>query len=121
MPVVDLADETFVLAPPAVLAPLVHDPGLWRAWWPQLRLTVARDRGERGLCWTVSGALQGTAEIWLEPCRGGTVLHVYLRADPARAERRRRRLDHRYTVALKCQVWALKDWVEGGRPPGGPG
>lgn len=110
----DLADDTFVAAPPAVLARSVADPARWRQWWPDLSLTVTRDRGSRGLQWTVSGALSGTAEIWLEPYGDGTVVHFYLRAgldNRARAVR---------ALAWKRSVHALKDELEQGRAPGTP-
>jgi hypothetical protein len=110
----DLADDTFVAVAPGVVAEQVHDPARWRSWWPDLSLTVVRDRGTEGVHWRVSGALEGTAEIWLEPVGDGTVVHFYLRAglsDPARAAR---------TVAWKRSVHRLKDQLEAGRAPGSP-
>src|SRR5664280_1545623 len=67
MPMVDLADETFVVAALADVARRLHDPQLWRRWWPELELTLFQDRGERGLRWTVTGRLVGSSEVWLEP------------------------------------------------------
>jgi hypothetical protein len=110
----DLADDTFIAAPPAALARLVSDPARWRAWWPDLSLVTERDRGRSGRQWRVAGALTGTAEIWLEPVGDGTVLHFYLRAglsDRARAAR---------ATAWKRSVHAVKDELEGGREPGTP-
>jgi hypothetical protein len=62
----------------------------------------------------VSGALTGTAEIWLEPVGDGTVLHFYLRtglSDRGRAAR---------ATAWKRSVHAVKDELERGREPGTP-
>jgi hypothetical protein len=107
----DLADDTFIAVSPSVVTRAVHNPG---RWWPGLGHTVALDRGLEGLHWEVSGALRGTAEIWLEPYGDGTVVHFYLRAalsDRARGER---------TREWKRAVHALKDELEGDRPPGTP-
>ena len=134
MPLVDLIDETYVAAPPAALAARLRDPALWRAWWPDLELTVFQDRGDAGVRWTVTGALVGTSEVWLEPAADGTVLHYYLRADPTarrsatrpiegdprRLERLARRIARAHAVALKRRVNALKDELEAGRPVGMP-
>jgi hypothetical protein len=110
----DLADDTFIAAPPAAVARLVADPARWQAWWPDLTLVTERDRGPSGRHWRVSGALSGSAEIWLEPVGDGTVLHFYLRtalSDRARAAR---------TIAWKRSVHAVKDELEDGREPGTP-
>ena len=34
VPTLDLADDTFVVADPAEVAAVVHDPGRWHRWWP---------------------------------------------------------------------------------------
>jgi hypothetical protein len=110
----DLADDTFVAAPPRTVSERVHDPARWRSWWPDLDLAVTLDRGVRGIHWEVEGALHGTAEIWLEAVGDGTVIHFYLRAglsDRARARRGR---------AWKRSVNRLKDELEAGRRPGDP-
>jgi hypothetical protein len=110
----DLADDTYVAAVPGVVARAVAEPGRWSGWWPDLRLTVAEDRGVEGLRWAVAGGLSGTAEIWLEPVGDGTVLHFYLRAglsDRARRDRAR---------AWKASAHALKDELEAGRAVGTP-
>lgn len=114
-PAVDIADETYVGAPPAVLAPLVADRTSWREWWPDLDLQVTRDRGVKGQQWAVTGALRGSMEIWLEPVGDGTVVHWFLRADPAGAvtRRRLRRARERRTLAWKAHAFALKDRLEG--------
>ena len=119
MPALDLVDETFVAAPAARVAAVVRDPGRWRDWWPDLRLTVFQDRGDAGVRWNVRGALSGSMEVWLEPHGDGVILHHYVRCDPARpanlARERRRRQRH-----AKRVFWAVKDELEGARPAGTP-
>ncbi len=128
MPLVDLIDESFVVAEPARVSAALREPGRLAAWWPDLELAVFQDRGEAGLRWTVTGALVGTAEVWLEPWKDGVVVHVYLRADPtvrgstttprppARSPRRAVRATQARARAIKRGVWALKDELEGARP-----
>jgi hypothetical protein len=125
---VDVVDETFITVPPSRLAAEFADPGAWPRFWPDLRLTVGTDRGEKGLRWIVGGALVGSMEVWLEPVLDGTVLHYYLRADPADAAGRPVPLQPRRAVAeaarrqraAKAVAMGLKDLLEGGRPPGEP-
>jgi hypothetical protein len=148
-PPVDLVDETFVVADRTLLARQISDPALWLVWWPDLRLSVVTDRGVDGIRWSVSGALSGTAEIWLEPWQDGVVVHWFLRAGlpprgsrdtglpprgsrdtglPPRGsrasgsltERECARLRHRYATAFKRRIHALKDDLERGRPAGLP-
>ena len=116
-PAIDIADETYVGCPPALLAPVVADPAAWARWWPDLRLSVTRDRGIKGQQWAVRGALTGSMEIWLEPVGPGTVLHWFLRADPPDGARPRpaRGLDRerqRRVKAWKEHAFALKDRLE---------
>lgn len=134
MPLVDLIDETYVVAPAEELASRLSDRALWRRWWPELRLVVFQDRGAEGIRWTVTGALVGTSEVWLERYADGTLLHYYLRADPtrrgspteplagspARLARRAERLRRAHAVAVKRHVNRLKDELEAGRPVGMP-
>lgn len=115
----DVVDETFVAAPPAVVAARMAGPGRWRRWWPDLRLTVLHDRGPEGVRWTVTGGLRGTLEIWLEPVLDGTVLHLFLRSElPAGtdvgAELARRRRQ------AKAMAFELKADLEAGRAAGEP-
>lgn len=120
-PALDLADDTFVAAGPARVRTAVEDPALWRRWWPEQELRVRRDRGLEGFRWDVSGALAGTAELWLEPVLDGTVVHYYLRADPGPMPRHRvDRLRREHAVRWKRHAWALKDALEAGRRPGEP-
>ena len=120
MPRVDLADDSFVVAPPAAVAERLRDPAFWRECWPGVELTAYHDRGAEGLRWYAAGALVGTAELWLEPFRDGTVVHVFLRADPApdRTGRPLDRLRRRYATALKSALFAVKDDMEADRLPG---
>lgn len=130
MPAVDLIDETFVVAAPEVVAAAVRDPRRLREWWPDLDLTVFQDRGVDGVRWTVTGALVGTAELWLEPFGDGTIVHVFLRCDPTRRgsptevaavdPRGRLRLLRDRAWQVKRWSWRLKDELEGGRLAGEP-
>jgi hypothetical protein len=115
VPAVDIADETYVARPPAVLAPDVADPASWRRWWPDLDLRVSRDRGMKGVQWSVRGALAGSMEIWLEQVGDGTVLHWFLRADPPRtlSLRRAARERERRVRDWKRHAFTLKDRAEG--------
>jgi len=119
---VHIADDTFVAAAPHLVAAAVHDPRRWARWWPDLEVTSTRDRGLKGHQWLVGGDLQGTAEIWLEPWRDGTVLHLFLRLDFAseRGDRQARREHDRRVLAWKRDARALKDELEAGRAPGEP-
>lgn len=134
VPMVDLILETYVVAAPAVVSALVHDPARWRAWWPDLALTVYEDRGLAGLRFTVTGVLAGSSELWLEPVRDGVLVHYYLRADitrrgshtepvtgsPRRLRRRAERVRRRHAVAVRLRLTAVKDELEAGRPVGLP-
>ena len=89
------------------------------------------DRGVKGQRWSIAGDLVGSAEIWLEEFRDGTVLHYYVRADEpggpgsspdsTRSRRRADRLRRMEALAWKRTVWALKQEMEAGRTIGGPG
>lgn len=127
MPSVDVVDETFLAVPPARVA-AEFAPSRWGTLWPDLRLEVVTDRGAQGFRWTIAGALVGSMEVWLEPVLDGTVLHYFLRADPAgpggapapapwrrgmaEASRRQR--------AAKVIAFACKARLEAGRAPGEP-
>lgn len=127
MPTVDLVDETFIVADRTLLVGRAADPVWWRTWWPDLELTILRDRGADGLRWEVTGALTGSCELWLEPVADGVVVHYYLRADPAsgpidlgtaKGARRAARLRARRARSWKRWVWAWKDELEHGRVVG---
>ena len=121
-PVLDIADETFLRVPPAVLAPVVADTASWITWWPDLVPHVTRDRGVKGHQWSVTGALVGSMEVWLEPVGEGTVVHWYLRADPSSplSARRVRRLRKRRVLTWKQHMFELKDRLESFKDRGGP-
>jgi hypothetical protein len=125
---VDVVDETFLAVPPARVAAELADPAAWSRFWPDLRLKVVTDRGEKGYRWTVHGALVGSMEVWLEPVLDGTLLHYYLRADPPDKVGRPAALPFRRAAAeisrrqraAKAIALGLKDLLEAGRPPGEP-
>lgn len=121
---VDVVDEVFVVAPPAVVAAQFAGPTRWRELWPDLDLEVVTDRGAQGIRWTATGALVGSMEVWLEPVLDGTVLHYYLRADPAPGRRGGRRRIVAEIRARQCAAkavgFAIKDALEAGRAPGEP-
>jgi hypothetical protein len=121
---VQIADETFVAADPAEVGRAVSDPASWRRWWPDLLLDVVEDRGDRGLRWTVAGALTGTMEIWLEPMLDGAMLHYFLHAEPAGAaawqlaRMNLAKMNHRRRVAGKNMAFEVKQRLERSRPVG---
>ncbi|MBO0680530.1 polyketide cyclase / dehydrase and lipid transport [Mycolicibacterium sp. S2-37] len=121
---VQIADETFVAADPADVGRMVADPSNWRRWWPDLRLTVVQDRGPVGQRWTVTGALTGSMEVWLEPSLDGVILHYFLHAEPSGAaawelaKMNLAKLNHERRVAGKRMAFELKAVLEAGRPVG---
>ncbi|CAA0131347.1 Uncharacterised protein [Mycolicibacterium vanbaalenii] len=124
---IQIADETFIAADPAEVGEAVADPASWSRWWPDLRLTVVEDRGEVGQRWTVTGALTGTMEIWLEETRDGpdgVVLHYFLHAEPSGAaawqlaKMNLAKMNHRRRVAGKNMAFEVKHRLEAGRPVG---
>ncbi|UJW36356.1 polyketide cyclase / dehydrase and lipid transport [Saccharothrix sp. AJ9571] len=121
-PALDIVDETFLAVPPPTVAAAFADPRSWTRYWPDLVLEVYTDRGERGLRWTVRGALVGTMEVWLEPVLDGTLLHYFLRATPTRelTQRELRREFDRRARAAKAIALELKEILEDGRAPGVP-
>jgi hypothetical protein len=121
---IQIADETFVAADPAEVGRAIADPVSWRRWWPDLRLTVVEDRGAVGHRWTVTGALIGTMEVWLEPVLDGVVLHYFLHAEPAAAaawqlaRMNLPKMNHRRRVAGKNMAFEVKSTLEASRPVG---
>ncbi|MFF3570440.1 hypothetical protein [Nocardia jiangxiensis] len=118
---IQVADQTFVAAPGSAVGEVLADRGRWRRWWPDLTLEVREDRADKGIRWTVSGALTGTMEVWLEPSLDGVILHYFLHAEPtssagrdlAAANRSRR-------VAGKKMAFEIKARLEAGRAAGEP-
>ncbi|EID17876.1 hypothetical protein [Mycobacterium xenopi] len=121
---IQVADETFVAAEAARVGRAIADPASWRRWWPDLRLEVVEDRGDKGIRWAVTGALSGTMEIWLEPSLDGVLLHYFLHAEPSGvsawqlARMNLARMTHRRRVAGKKMAFEVKAAVERSRPIG---
>lgn len=121
---IQIADETFVCADPADVGAAVADPASWRRWWPDLNLTVVEDRGPAGQRWTVTGAVTGTMEIWLEPSFDGVILHYFLHAEPAGAAAHELarmnlpKMNHQRRVAGKDMAFEVKRTLEATRPIG---
>jgi hypothetical protein len=121
---IQIADQTYVAAPGAQVGAAVADQSSWRRWWPDLRLQVVEDRGEKGMRWAVTGALTGTMEIWLEPSLDGVVLHYFLHAEPTGvaawqlAKLNLAKMTHTRRVAGKNMAFELKRTLERSRPVG---
>ncbi|SUE14442.1 Uncharacterised protein [Rhodococcus gordoniae] len=123
---IQVADQTFVAAPPERIAEEVAAPDRWRAWWPDLTLTVREDRAEKGIRWTVSGPLDGTMEVWLEPVLDGAVIHYFLHCEPAGVPPERvagldlAAMNRTRRVQGKVMTFEVKQRLEAGRPAGEP-
>ncbi len=123
---IQVADQTFVAANPLDVGKAVSDAARWRRWWPDLRLDVVEERGAKGIRWTVTGALTGTMEVWLEPMLDGVILNYFLHAEPAGAaawEVARMDLakaNHQRRVAGKRMAFEVKMSLERARPVGTP-
>ena len=124
---IQIADDTFVAADGARVGAAVADRSSWRRWWPDLRLQVVEDRAEKGIRWTVTGALTGTMEVWLEPMMeglDGVVLHYFLHAEPTGlpawelAKLNLAKMTHRRRVAGKIMAFEVKTTLERSRPVG---
>jgi hypothetical protein len=121
---IQVADQTYVAADGALVGAAVADQSSWRRWWPDLRLQVVEDRAEKGMRWTVTGAVTGTMEIWLEPSLDGVVLHYFLHAEPTGvaawqlAKLNLAKITHRRRVAGKKMAFEVKTTLERSRPVG---
>ncbi|MCC3314644.1 hypothetical protein [Nocardia africana] len=119
---IQVADQTFVAAPGAAVAEVLADRSRWRRWWPDLTLEVREDRGDKGIRWSVSGALTGTMEVWLEPSLDGVILHYFLHAEPPGADalspRTLMAANRSRRVAGKKMSFEVKSRLEAGRPAG---
>jgi hypothetical protein len=121
---IQIADETYVAADGALVGAAIADRSKWLRWWPDLRLEVTEDRAEKGIRWTVAGALTGTMEVWLEPSLDGVVLHYFLHAEPTGvsasglAKLNLAKLTHRWRVAGKKMAFEVKMTLEESRPVG---
>ncbi|KAA1423519.1 polyketide cyclase / dehydrase and lipid transport [Mumia zhuanghuii] len=123
MPVVDVIDQTYVAVPPRQLLDAMCDESAWSTVLPGVRLRCFDDRGVLGRRWRVSGVLDGTAEVWLEEMAEGTVVHVFLQADPtdgSTSVRARRRAGPAYHARLKRWVTHVRDSLDVGRAVGDP-
>ncbi|OYD70865.1 hypothetical protein BDB13_4508 [Rhodococcus sp. OK302] len=121
---IQVADQTFIAAPPERVAELLSSRAQWRRWWRDLELEVREDRGPAGFRWGVSGQLVGTMEVWLEPVMDGAIVHYFLHAEPVGVSpsglagldlagmNRKRRVDG------KVMAFAIKRELEAGRPAG---
>lgn len=121
---IQIADETYVAADAARVSAAVADRCSWRRWWPDLRLQVTEDRADKGIRWTVTVALTGTMEIWLEPSMDGVLLHYFLHAEPTGvaawqlARMNLARMTHHRRVAGKKMAFEVKTVLERSRPIG---
>ncbi|MFI6044339.1 polyketide cyclase / dehydrase and lipid transport [Nocardia sp. NPDC051321] len=120
MSTIQVADQTFVAAPGIAVADVLSAPNNWRRWWPDLTLVVREDRGDKGIRWTVSGALDGTMEVWLQPALDGVIVHYFLHAEPqpALAQNRMAAANRARRVAGRNMAFELKSRLEAGRPAG---
>ncbi|OQS12405.1 polyketide cyclase / dehydrase and lipid transport [Nocardia donostiensis] len=117
---IQVADQTFVAAPGAAVAAALAGPNRWRNWWPDLELDVREDRGDKGIRWSVRGALTGTMEVWLEPSLDGVILHYFLHAEPPQPlpPRKLAAVVRARRVAGKTMSFEVKDRLEADRPAG---
>jgi hypothetical protein len=87
-------------------------------------LVVVEDRGELGHRWTVTGALTGTMEVWLEKMLDGVVLHYFLHAEPSGAaawqlaKMNLAKATHQRRVAGKQMAFEVKTTLERTRQVG---
>ncbi|WP_421840031.1 polyketide cyclase / dehydrase and lipid transport [Mycobacterium sp.] len=121
---IQIADETYVAADGVHVGAAISDCSSWSRWWPDLRLQVTEDRADKGIRWTVAGALTGTMEVWLEPSLDGVVLHYFLHAEPTGATAAQlarmnlARMTHKRRVAGKKMAFEVKSTLERSRPIG---
>ncbi|EME21692.1 hypothetical protein [Rhodococcus triatomae] len=121
---IQVADQTFIAAAPERVAECLAARRKWGRWWPDLRLDVREDRAEKGIRWTVDGALTGTMELWLEPELDGTIVHYFLHAEPAGVapvdvpSLDLAGLNHARRLAGKVVTFEVKRELEAGRPAG---
>jgi len=121
---IQVADETFVCADPVDVGAAIADPVSWRRWWPDLRLTVVEDRGPAGHRWTITGALTGTMEVWLEASSDGVILHYFVHAEPSGvaawelAKMNLAKANHQRRVAGKRMAFEVKQKLEESRAVG---
>jgi hypothetical protein len=121
---VDIIDELFIVADPQRVRDHLCDTNRWRTWFPELQLAPYQDRGPQGVRWEMSGALTGTAEVWLEPFGDGVIVHAYLRGTPPTGPTAGRRFavqtEKQWVLPLKRRLLDAKDELEADRPVGEP-
>jgi hypothetical protein len=121
---IQVADETFVAMDGATVGAAISQAARWQRWWPDLRLVVVEQRGDQGIRWTVTGALTGTMEIWLEPMLDGVLLHYFVHAEPSGvaawqlAKMNLVKMTHQRRVAGKRMAFEIKTELERSRPVG---
>ncbi|TDZ79767.1 hypothetical protein DE4585_03515 [Mycobacteroides salmoniphilum] len=121
---IQVADQTFIAADPADIGRAISNPADWRRWWPDLQLNVVEERGEKGIRWTVAGAVTGTMEVWLEPALDGAILHYFLHAEPSgvsaaqAAKLNLAKLNHARRIAGKRFAFGVKQRLEASRTIG---
>jgi hypothetical protein len=108
---VDVVDDTYIRASPEVVRRCLDDDAWCDRVWPHLVRTVQRDRGAKGVRWTVTGQVVGDMEVWIEPWWDGVVVHHYVRG--TRGPRAPRDVASRHTRRWKLAVHGLKDSLEG--------
>ena len=128
MATVEIVDETVIRTRREVLAAVLADRRRWAAWWPELHVTLAADRGVDGAAWSVAGVLVGSSSVRLVVQESAVVVHYELSADPTapgststvrrlpdspRGRREAASLHRRQVMAWKAAVWSIKDEVEG--------
>lgn len=127
-------DDGFVRGPAAHCYRVLSHVADWPSWWPgtrvlerpgrdHFRVVIGRRprrvrldvqahawRHERGFRLVVTGDLVGDAEFWLEPDRGGTVVHhlATLSSDRGHAHQQR------YRRWVRQGLWGVKDRVQDG-------
>ena len=108
---IDIVDDTFVDADPALVRAELDDTVWADRVWPHVHRTVARDRGTKGVRWRVTGQVVGEMEVWIEPWWDGAVVHHYVRG--VRGPGAPRDVARRHTLRWKRAVHGLKDRLEG--------
>lgn len=110
---VQIVDETYIEASPALLAAVFRHSDNVTNVWPHVRATLHQDRGHLGAIWHVEGELAGEFEVWLEPFWDGTIVHHYVRADVV--GRHVRQVEYAHVRRWKRFITALKDQLEPSR------
>lgn len=108
---VDIVDETFIRADAGAVRELLDAQSTARRAWPDLRLRVVRDRGRKGMRWTVTGAIDGEMEVWLEAWRDGVIVHHFVRGLAARGPALT--AARRHSRRWKPVIHEIKDLLEG--------